>query len=264
MPDFPTIRGGPSQTASTPTTSAGIVLTADASNHTKGAWVELIASTTYASSWLLFSTVIAGTGLGQTYLVDIAVGASTAEQLIIPNLHAFMRFVPAGTRISARCQSSAGTSTLGVLATIIASPMESTPGYSRFEAAGVVTATSRSTLLNDPGTVAHTDGTWTELIASTGFPYRWMCIAFSNPNDTAWAGGAATHLVDIGVGAGGSEVELISDIPTGGQSSDDNVNPATYCFPCSVGQGQRIVARHRCSSITGNDRRLNATVYGAG
>jgi hypothetical protein len=277
MPDISTLGGGPSSVASTPASTTGITLTAHASNNTKAStWTELIASTTYDADWLLVNLVNpSSTG---SYLVDIGVGTSTAEVVLVPDLFidhgaavtapiAFTYLlplrVPRATRLSARCQCLVGGSTLVVGLHAISSPIDAPPGFGRCEAVGLTAASSRGTILNDPGAAAHTDGTWTQLIAATSFPYRWMCLGLANNTDNNYAA-AAQGLLDVGIGTGGAEVELISDILIRGDTASDAPIPGTLCFPVAIASGQRVVARHRASVTTAGDRRLDVIAYGVG
>ena len=274
MPDLPTIAGGPSETGSTPASSTGITLTANASANTKAtSWTEVIASTDYASNWLLVMLHQASGSIA--YLIDIGVGASTAEHVLIANLylHApaitsaggraflFPVRIPAGTRLSARCQASTGSGTVRIAAAIISSPIGAPPGLTRVETIGANTADSNGVSVDCGGT-ANTDVVG-ELTAATGFAYRWFCLAVANPTDVAW-GGYVSFLVDVMTGAAGSEVPVISDLNIAGASSDDRPNPSAVCFPCAIAAGARVAIRARCSVNTAGDRVLDYVGYGVG
>jgi hypothetical protein len=100
-------------------TSAWTTITASATVNTKGAYTQLIASTPFAADG--FNIGIRMTTASATVLVDLAVGAAAAEQIILPDI--FHRngtstatapftvfYVPIhikdGQRIAARCQSA--------------------------------------------------------------------------------------------------------------------------------------------------------------
>ncbi len=277
MPDLSTIGGGPSTTGSNPAASTGITITANASANTKATtWTELIASTTYGSNWLLV-TLVGISSTNGSYAVDIGLGASTAEVVLIPDIYylwagsnrpmalvySFPLRIPAGTRISARCQSNTGSSTIGVSIIAISAPITAPPGLDRVEACGVTTSSAtNSTVLNDPGATPNTDGTWTQIIASTAFSYKWMCVEINNRTDLITAADN-NDLVDIGIGDAGSEQLLISDLWTHGNTLTD-AKYVTYCFPCAVASGQRLSARHRCDVGTTGDRRLDVVIHGVG
>jgi hypothetical protein len=274
MPDLPTIGGGPSETGSNAAASGGVVLTANASTNTKATtWTEIIAATDYTANWLLIT--LGKTSTNSSYLVDIGVGASTAEVALIDNLYThcpnansvptrtflFPLRVPAGTRLSGRCQSASSAATVQVAITAISSGIAAPPGLSRVETIGANTADSNGVSI-DCGATPNTDVVG-ELTASSGFPYRWMCLAVGNPTDITWLG-AQDFLADVTIGAGGSELPVISDLLIAGSSVDDRPTPGAVCFPCSIGAGSRVAVRVRDSGTTAGDRVLDWVGYGVG
>lgn len=278
MPDLPTISGGPSETGSTPTDSSGVSITANASANTKATtWTELIAATNVASNWVMVTLNLPSVaGASSGYLVDIGVGASTAEVALIPNLflsaptanspggRTFLMplRIPADTRVSARCQCSTGSGTLRVAVSVISSGIGAPPGLTRVEAIGANTGTSLGVDL-DPGGVVDTD-VIAQLTATSGFAYRWMCLSIANTVDTAWSTGITAWLCDIVKGAGGAEVEVLGDLFIAGGSTDDCPRPAAFSFPCSIAAGERVAVRCRCNSTIDGDRDLNLVGYGVG
>lgn len=102
-----------------------------------------------------------------------------------------------------------------------------------------VEATWGTALTSD--TVAHTEpATETELIASTAFDTDWVIIRFNNNS------GAVTNtdsLVNIKVGAAGSEVTIIENLFAGWVSNANNY--VQYEFPLRIPAGSRISATHR-------------------
>lgn len=107
----------------------GTTLTSGAVN-TKGAWAQLIASTAKEAVGLMVSIQVA---TAFAFLIDIGLGGAGAEVAVIPNLHywkanatafQFQCFtillrIPAGSRISARCQSNAATQTLNIAVSLM-------------------------------------------------------------------------------------------------------------------------------------------------
>jgi hypothetical protein len=277
MPDLPTLCGGPSETGVSLGSSIGITVSTNAAANTKGAtWTELIASTDYAANWLLVhlgnsSHFGASTGT----LVDIGVGASTAEQALVPNLlhgqtssaqatiatYLLPLRIPAATRLSARAQSVSGGTSVRVAATAISAGIGAPPGFGRVEAAGANTATSLGISIDCGGT-AHTDVVG-ELIASTGFAYRWLVLSIGTTSDVAIAA-STSFLVDICVGAGGAEVPIINDIYFQSASGTDMPTPLTTCFPVAIAAGSRLSARARCGVNTAGDRIISLAAYGVG
>jgi hypothetical protein len=277
MPDLPTIGGGPAEAGSTPGTSSGISITAGGSNNAKNTtFTTLIAATTYETNWLLITARETSiVGLSSGYLIDIAVGAAAAEQILIPNLHVHQRDaaiwrghqwlmplrVPRGTRISARCQCSTGAGTIKMHVIAFSSSIDGPPGLSRCEASGAVTATSRGTPV-DSGGVAHTDVTL-QFAATTGFAYRWMCLEASNATDIALTANTS-FLVDVLTGAGGSEVVVVPDLWFSGTTGDDAMTPVVQCFPCNIAAGARLALRARCSITTASERASEYVIHGVG
>lgn len=120
-----------SNLSATPSTSApGTVVTASGSIHTKGSYAQLIASTTYDWHGFWLYTINTGSSAAATdLLLDIAIGAASSEQIILPNWMAgwspgaaagakalFMPiFIPRGMRIAARCQALIASDTVNVL-----------------------------------------------------------------------------------------------------------------------------------------------------
>jgi hypothetical protein len=81
---------------------------------------------------------------------------------------------------------------------------------------------------------AHTKGNWSQLIASTSAETTFISFAINTVNVSAT--NTAT-LLDIGVGASGSETVIVPDIAVGGAST------AIFNIPVKVPSGTRIAAR---------------------
>ena len=90
-------------------------VTASATPFTKGNYAQLVASSAHAYTGLVAS-IFVNAGTPYRFFVDIAVGGAGSEQVIIPNIQTSLNDnltsfvpvrIPAGTRISARCQNSA-------------------------------------------------------------------------------------------------------------------------------------------------------------
>jgi hypothetical protein len=152
--------------AATPVVELGTQMTADATIHTKGAWVEVIASTNYDvfGFWALFNTT--GSSAAATdVLMDIAIGPSQ-ENIIVPDFMAgwmaggsngfsspvfFPIYIPRGTKISARIQAliTADTASLALMLCSGNSGLP-IPLFAGCDAYGVASASSSG--------VAHTPG----------------------------------------------------------------------------------------------------------
>src|SRR5215469_38490 len=67
--------------------SAPTVVNPSATASTKGSWVQLIAATTYDINWVILDFLSnAGLSVPTTFAVDLGIGASGSEKIIIPNV----------------------------------------------------------------------------------------------------------------------------------------------------------------------------------
>lgn len=260
---------GADTTSSRPTT-----LTPPASTNTKGAWAQLVASLNVPVNGMLLSMSTERAG-PTDFLFDIGVGAAASEVVVAPNLYAGCTtaqtneiaslWIPirlaAGQRVSARYQASNITSEQA-FAQLIAygcGPFH-LPGFQLMEAIGVDTSDSGGTSV-DAGGTANTKGSWVELTASTANPYKALIVCFGNQANDARAG--CSWLVDIGVGAGGSEVTLVGNVPGRVQAATDLLVPRYHGpFPTHIPAGTRLAARAQCSINTAGSRVLDVMVYG--
>lgn len=273
MPDLPTISGGPGASASVPGSSTGVTVTSGNAN-ADGAWTELISSNPYTTDWFLV-TISGPVSQAATFLCDIGIGASTQEVELIsdlfhhapsttqpnPRIFLFPVRIAHGTRIAARTRSDAIGASFRLTAQTIASGIAASPGCGRVETIGATPASSRGTTV-DAGGTAHTDVIG-QLVATTAFAYRWMCLSIANPGDIVWAANQ-TFLIDVMTGPGGSEVPVIEDLFVSGSNIWDAPQPGCYCFPCAIASGSRVAVRVRCSGTTAGDRALDYVAYGVG
>jgi hypothetical protein len=110
------------------TNSKGTVIDPGATEHTKGAWTQLIAATAFAYKALLVSIGHNNNITRSTYqwFLDIAIGGSGAEKILLPDVVLTAAIVmdnplpqkigplpisiPAGSRLAARAQSNTSSS----------------------------------------------------------------------------------------------------------------------------------------------------------
>lgn len=109
----------------------------------------------------------------------------------------------------------------------------------RFESIGADTANSRGTTLT-AGNPASTEGSWAELIASTTFDITELRLQIL-PQNTFRA-----YLIDIGIGAGGSEVVLVPNLYVDWTQGIGTVVHLNLSIPA----GTRIAARCQCDSAS--------------
>lgn len=174
---------------STTTSEPGTLVTASGSIHTKGSYSELITSTAYASygiSICVSNTAVASTRSG--VLCDIAIGGAGSETIIINNLMAgnqgttggaqgagsmyfFPIYIPAATRISARCQAFTASDTVNIGVWLHQNPIGPGGWYgTRVTTYGADTATSSGVSIS-PGNGSYTTGT---IIASSTNPVKYL------------------------------------------------------------------------------------------
>ncbi|WP_433329975.1 hypothetical protein [Spirillospora sp. CA-294931] len=275
MPDWPLSGGSGTETGGiTVAASTGAAVAAAATTNTKGAWVELIAATARDAVGLL---VNAGRGHTATadFLVDLAVGAAGAEQVLVPNLTAgngtnllgpgavFIPIaVPAGTRISARCQSTVASAISRLQVIAVYGTWSSSVPHGVCTAYGANTADSGGVTV-DPGAVANTKGAWSQIVASTSRPCRAVIIGIGNQANSARSVNT-DWLLDIALGGAGAETSIISDLHIECSTVDDIATPQWVgSLPIDIPAGTRLAARSQASAVTdANDRLFDVIIYG--
>lgn len=267
--------GGPSlNNASNAAASNGVTLTPSGSANTKGSWTELIASTSGDTACITIQAFSVNTA--SEFLFDIGLDVGGTVEIIVPDLfcstetatsfHLFsytiFTNIPAGSRVMARCQSDQTASTMRIALQTHAPGAAGIGGLGRHEACGVNTANTGLTTLA-VGATPHTDTAFSagQLIASTSFDYRHLNVCIAHIKNSAAS--TATWLVDIGVGASGSESVIWSDIlavsGTGSDMACTTVNAAK-----DIPAGSRIAARARCAIGTATDREIMVALWGSG
>lgn len=111
---------------------------------------------------------------------------------------------------------------------------------------GVVLSESGGQWLGSPPT-ANVKHSWYELSASSPFDASGIIVHASHYSGFN-ANNSAGHLIDIGIGAAGSEIVLIPDLMFSAQPFGKD-SPAYY-FPISIPAGSRIAARQQCSAAS--------------
>lgn len=203
-------------------------VTANASAHTKGAWAQLISSTTAQTDWLLIApNVSAANGVDTSFLLDIGTGGSGSEVVRIANIAAgyrqgntsvgrqcapflFPLRVPASTRIAARAQSAVGGLSGTVqIATMTGAARSAMP--TTLDTIGADTAASR-------GTNLPTSNTYVQLVASTSQSYQALVVMQAGTGSSFTA--TETSTFTIATGASTAEVDIYSvDLGTSNQEA---------------------------------------------
>lgn len=91
---------------------------------------------------------------------------------------------------------------------------------------------------------ANVKGAWSTVISSLGFDASGFTVFFQNSTGSPWTG-----LVDIGIGAAGSEVVLVPDLLVR-PLINDCLTEIFYC-PLAIPTGVRVAARYQNSLTSG-------------
>lgn len=276
MPEFPSCYGGSAVTAYGSAgggSSLATTITSNGSADTKGAWVELGASTAHDAHWIEIDVTNSSTVA--IALLDIGIGAGGSETVIIPDLvvvtkgspgsgvpYLFPVFIPRGSRVAARFQDIVGGMTLGVSVRLI-SPALSSGGVAPSVVSAYGATTSSMGTEIDPGGTANTDTSPVEIAGATDRDHRWLVMA-GRFGDNSLSSGGCVWRMQILAGASMSETVLIGDIHISAESSADNPFNMCRTFPVFIPRGTRLSVVLRCSSIQSGDRLARVKLYGAG
>lgn len=248
--------------------SSRVTITADSTAHVKGAWSQLIASTSANASYIIIEVGSNATGTtNMASLLDIGIGASGSETAFIENIgiggaadgagRAQFTFgvpykIASGSRISARFQSViTGGKTAAVTARIF-DMGDYNYAPTAVDTIGADTATSQGTAMSGAS------GTWVQMIASTANAYRGFVIVPSYTD----ASFSTNRLVEytLGVGAASSEVEQGI---TGWQYMSDQTVGMNGRYPpfikANIAAGSRLAIKH---DLANNPTRFDATLIG--
>lgn len=273
MPDYPSLptRAFITTYGADTANTRGATVSAPAAQNQKGSWYEIASALTYPA-FGFYLHIAERNSLPQDALLDVAIGAAGQEQIIIPDLlHTTIRapvwvyyfpiYMPAGVRVAARVQSTAADRVFDVvLNTVSAEFMAGYPLGGSVTTYGANAADSGGVTV-DPGGTAHTKGAWSEITSATTRPMRQVLIVIGGIANTTKT--ACTWLIDVGVGASGSETVLLSNLFTRTNTTTDEIAPSIFGpFPVSIPTGTRIAARAQCSIIDASDRLFDMCIYG--
>lgn len=255
------------ETASNPSTSTGITLAAG--NQTKGSYVQCIASCAQDVHWLVVNVYSSYTAF-YVGLIDIAIGASGSEVVIIPNLSVYPGLcptrsytipvrIPKGSRISARAQYELASVNCFITISTIGPSLFAECATGTVDSLTANPATSRG-LIVDAGATVNTYGAWTEVTASTDQAYQWLIVA-TGSREHQGGGDTLAYTAQMGIGTSGSEVLLIGVIWCTQNSSQD-YNNEVFHFPAYVPAGSRLSIRMQCTVNNVARRKLDFYVYG--
>ena len=251
---LPSLTGDAVTASSTPWAATAVT---GGTAHTKGSWVEVTNATTSPlnSLTVMLTAINYANGVDTSTLLDIGIGGAGSEVVVVPNVgvgwaNQYQSWtlpvsIPQGTRIAVRAQSTRTSQNISVW--VIPTRNLNTRYRSPSALVDVCanTATSYGVALSVPGAV-HTKGSWTQLTASCAQALQAIVICPQGAADTNQGGG--TGLIDVAVGASGSEVTVVSNWPVAFTTAELLTPPAPNLWPVNVPAGARIAARYQ----TGN------------
>jgi hypothetical protein len=235
----------------------GVTVTADSTAHTKGAWVDLITSTTVAAETLgvFLVTSVSANGTNTSTLLDIGLWNGSSYDVLIPDLavglspintvYEFNLAVASGARLGARCQSTVTSKSfdLGVFLREGGGPTEAPTTVTAY---GVLTASSSVTALTAAGST-NTKAAWTDITLSTSAAASKMLVDICGL--ATGSATAATGLVDIGLWNGSSYDVIIPDLPYQVTAGETHYAPCTQrWFEVSLSSGARLGARYQATA----------------
>ena len=248
--------------------SVNVIVFANSTANTKGAWAEIHASTPYPIEGFWLSLDYGNNTANRDQLIDIGIGASGSEVVLVSNIYGtydagsthlyyIPLSVPAGTRISARSQSNSNRQA-GVQIIPNYGSFYNLPTYGRATTYGENT-TDTGGVEVDPGGTVHTKGAWVEITASTTYPIKGLTIHTGSKFNGTMV--AASWLLDLGVGAAASEVIQIADLSMQ-SSASETMQPHGGTLSCAIPAGSRIAIRAQSNINNATDRLFDATLIG--
>lgn len=249
----------------------GTQITSSGSANTKGSYAQLVASTTYPISGFLF--MVTPAAAAEDFLIDIAKGSAGNEQIIVPDLRyasthssemhvVFIpMMIPAGERIACRCASSGLSQQLRVSIIGVGLMFDTQLTSQVCDAYGTNASNSQGTSV-DPGGTINTLGSYSQIVASTSRPHRFLLMAVGCQKNAAPA--SAGWLVNVARGGAGSEQVIIPNIRLqgGSASTQGGPTPQYVIMPCDLPAGERLAVNAQCSINDATDRLLDVALYG--
>lgn len=252
------VQGGSDEATSTPTE-----VVSGASNSSKGDWVEMIASTPFDAYGVWLYIGEGNATYNQDARIDVGVGADGSEVAIVPDLslmgtsddigrQVFLPiFVPRGSRLSVRTEFLFADDWLKLSLGIVGYPLLGFGVFSHAVTYGLQSST-RGTQVEYGGT-ANAKGSYHTIASSLTHPVKHLLVCV--PGDAATID--LRYLLDIAVGASGSERVIASNIPLVRTFSRSPI-PSFIHVPVYINKGERVSARFQAD----DDEDLRITITG--
>lgn len=258
-------------------------VTTSSTANDKGSYEQLVERTANEAHWVQITLNNAATDPGES-LIDIAKGDSGAEQIIIPDLvysqdnhtfawnkvtqYQFPIHIPAGTRLSARAQSSrAGADNIALNLYLGTNEMLASMPFSRVLTMGAqsegVGDDDSGGLEVDPGGTSNTYGGWVEFHERIPHDFHWIALAVGGQGQTSRNTGLQWAF-NIGIGDSGSEIVKVPDISVVRTAvTIAQADFTSFCFPCYIPSG-RVAVQAKCNGTATPGRTVDVVLYGVG
>jgi hypothetical protein len=272
----------------TSASSQGQAVTAGGSAHTKGSYANLLTAANNLQDsqgffiWAINSITTPGV---DDCLLDIAFGAAGSEQIVVPDLLVsvaattpftcfyFPIAVPSGTRIAGRSQSTTASRAMRVSCHTVSTGLTPSSPLQRVTAYGTTSTSATKGTSIDAGGTANTKGSWTEIVSAANMtnPMSFMLVVIGDQSTTHAGAGSVGFLLDIGIGASGSETVLAANLPIRVSAQQDptssswygSVSPLAFpLFPAALPAGTRLAARMQANTTDAALRKLDVALYG--
>lgn len=242
------------------------LLTPSAAN-SKGSYVT-VASRTAFNAWGFFALIGRPDEAVSRYLVDFAVGEVGSETIILGDVPMTVNgfrngdqffvpiSIPASVRVAARASSNNSTSIIRA-GIILMGGGSSIPAMGAARTYGVTPGSTTAAFV-DPGSTANTVSSWSIIASATDRPIRWLVLAAGGVNS---GGNNGSWMIDIGLGATGSETVFISGLGRH-RGTAGSMTPYYDYFPATIPISTRISARCKSDISTSIARRLEVAIIG--
>lgn len=268
MPWFVSDAGSNAMGGQIASTSLMTSVLASGTANALGNWTTLHAGApfpVYGMELFLGSTPWAASSTNTQALLSIGTGSNALAQDVAfggsLTYHSwyFPIYVPIASPIQVQLRSAVASKSalFGVRLFGGGSGLESA---SRAVTYGQVTASSTGTAMTAPVST-NTKAAWTQIVASTTSPARWLLVGITNPPTTIPTG--ASGLIDVGAGIAGSEGIIIPDIAFTVTTGCDINAAMALCFPVNLPAGVRLATRYQATSISTASRpNITLTTFG--
>lgn len=255
-------------------TSLGASVAVNSTANVMGSWVQLVAALPNDING--FDLMVENLPGFHGFLINIGIGAAAAEVVLIPQVsvcsvvsaagHYLIHIpvaLPAGTRISAQAQSSAGGSDTCNIAILYGdSALNDLQTFGAPTNYGGDPTNSTGTVV-DCGAVANTKGFWTQIgITTADIAVLQVMI------DSLKSLMAGAFLLDIGIGSSGNEQAIIPNILVVNGSGPNNttsggtINQQLPLKRINLPAGTRLSARTQGTQTSAANRKMGISLLG--